>query len=368
MNRVSLYIEPISHHFLDDRLFELSRGSFHSSIARCFMTLREHLTARGVSVHTADRLPAEIGPDPKVYVSFGMLRDYRRVAERGDVTLSAIIITESPINDSAFYRRVGEAQTYFKRIFSCSDDPALERFFGSRLDTQPFRWPTNQHGIHESLWDRADRDFMVMINMNKLPRVDWNELFTERMRAVEYFAQYGEVDLYGVGWDRPSMRVGSTWLPGTVRRVQDQLRVIWDRVQPDPRLVIARKVYKGQLDTKFETLASYNFALCFENTLLKGWVTEKIFECFFFGTIPIYLGATDIEDLVPPECYVDMRRFPSYDELRSYLKSLGEEDIRRYKQNARNFLDSPRFRPFSEDVFVGLFTRIIEEDTGVRIR
>lgn len=365
MNQVSLYIEPMSHHFTNDRLFELSPASSPSSLARCLIHLREHLTARGVSVHTADRLPAEIGPDPKVYVSFGMLRDYRRVAERGDVTLSAIIITETPIADSALYRRVGEARTYFKRIFSCSDDPALERFFGSRLDAQPFRWPTNHQGIHESLWDRADRDFMVMINMNKLPRVYWNELFTERMRAVEYFARHGEVDLYGVGWDGPSFRMGQTLVPASVRKLQRLLTHQWHRLRPDPRLVIARKVYKGQLDTKLKTLASYKYSLCFENTLIKGWLTEKIFDCFHVGTIPIYWGATDIEELIPPECFIDMRRFANYDELRTFLHSRTNEDIEQYRRSARDFLQSPAFRPFSREAFIAFFERILEQDAGL---
>ncbi len=367
MSQVSLYIEPSTHHFLNDRLFEMSPVNSPSSLARCLRHLREHLTARGVSVHTADRLPAEIGPDPKVYVSFGMLRDYRRVAERGDVTLSAIIMKETPVVEPSLFRRVGEARTYFKRIFSVSDDPALDRFVGARLDARPFRWPINHQGIRENLWDRADRDFMVMINMNKLPRVYWNELYTERMRAVEYFARHGEVDLYGIGWDGPSFRMGQTFVPGSVQKLQRLLTHQWHRFRPDPRLVIARKVYKGQLDTKLKTLASYKFSLCFENTLTKGWLTEKIFDCFHVGTIPIYWGATDIEELIPPECFIDMRRFANYDELRTFLRSRTNEDIEQYRRSARDFLQSPAFRPFSREAFIAIFERILEQDAGLAL-
>ncbi len=169
------------------------------------------------------------------------------------------------------------------------------------------------------------------------------------------------------GWDRPSVRLGTTWLPGTVQRVQDQLRVIWDRVQPDPRLVIARKVYKGQLDTKLKTLASYKFSLCFENTLTKGWLTEKIFDCFHVGTIPIYWGATDIEELIPSECFIDMRRFANYDELRTFLHSRTNQDIEQYRRSARDFLQSPAFRPFSSEAFVAIFERILEQDAGLAL-
>ena len=47
-----------------------------------------------------------------------------------------------------------------------------------------------------------------MINMNKLPRLTKYELFTERMRAVEFFSRTNDIDLYGIGWDKASLRMG----------------------------------------------------------------------------------------------------------------------------------------------------------------
>jgi len=35
---------------------------------------------------------------------------------------------------------------------------------------------------------RSERNFLVMINMNKLPRLTQRELFTERMRALQFFS------------------------------------------------------------------------------------------------------------------------------------------------------------------------------------
>src|SRR5207302_9935418 len=109
----------------------------------------------------------------------------------------------------------------------------------------------------------------VMVNMNKLPRLARYELFTERMRAVEFFSRTGEIDLYGVGWDKASMRMGRTWVPWTLRRAHIGWRNWVDRIHPDPLLIAARKVYKGELDTKWETLSRYDFVLCFENTEMK---------------------------------------------------------------------------------------------------
>jgi hypothetical protein len=105
------------------------------------------------------------------------------------------------------------------------------------------------------------------------------------MRAIEYFSRYNEVDLYGKGWDKPSIRVGRTHVPYTLRRLEYYLKRKWDKVSPDPLLVAARKAYRGQAKSKSQTLAHYKFALCFENAKLPGWITEKIFDCFFAGAI-----------------------------------------------------------------------------------
>ncbi len=364
---VALYIDPPSTSLLGNRLFELSTERFHSSLARCCAFLKTHLESLGVPVNTADLLPETPGATRNIYVSIGTLDNYRRIRMRPDTTLSALFITETPVVSLPMYKGLRQAQAAFRRVFSVCDDPEVEQFVGGPFECRTFRWPMDIEKVDESLWDNDDRGFLVMINMNKVPRLYWKELFTERMRAVEFFSRTGEIDLYGIGWDKPSMRVGKTRVPWTVRRFQAWLTERWQRWWPDPLLEAARRAYRGPLETKNETLASYRFTLCFENTVLKGWLTEKIFECFEVGTVPIYWGADDIEQLIPKECFIDMRDFAGYGDLRTYLRSLTTEDVRRYKESARDFLASPRYRPFSRAAFVDLFTDLIEQDSGTRV-
>lgn len=40
-----------------------------------------------------------------------------------------------------------------------------------------------------------------------------------------------------------------------------------------------------------EVVNQYKFAICFENSRNDGYITEKIFNCFFAKTIPIYWGS-----------------------------------------------------------------------------
>jgi len=46
---------------------------------------------------------------------------------------------------------------------------------------------------------------------------------------------------------------------------------------------------------------------------------------------------------------------------------LTEKDIQRYKENARDFLSSEKFKPFSKESFARIFTKAAEEDLGVRL-
>ena len=39
-----------------------------------------------------------------------------------------------------------------------------------------------------------------------------------------------------------------------------------------------------------ENLSRFRFVLCMENTLVRGYVTEKIANAFMAGAVPIYYG------------------------------------------------------------------------------
>jgi hypothetical protein len=365
---IALYIEPPSHHFLEDRLFNVDDGWLNGDrILAPYAYLRDWFASRGIPVRTADYLPPKPGTDKNIYVSMGRLDSYQKLAQRPDVILSAFFAMECPIAEPSLYQALNTVQRYFKRIFSWSDSPSLERFVGQPLRCESFCWPQSFDDVHKPIWSRDNRKFLVMINSNKLPRIYWQELYTERLQAVEFFSRTNDIDLYGVGWNEPSFRVGKTWVPWTLRRFQRMCLQHWQRFFPDPMLTAARRVYRGPAKSKAETLGQYTFGLCFENSILKGWITEKIFDCFFAGTIPIYWGAPDIEAHIPTNCFIDMRNFANYQELYDYLKSLSAEEIRRYKQNAREYLKSPHFSPFSKDAFVELFCRIVQEDMGIQI-
>ena len=100
--------------------------------------------------------------------------------------------------------------------------------------------------------------------------------------------------------------------------------------------------YRGVADDKAETFSRYRYALCFENTYhplwTKGYLTEKILDCMASLTIPIYYGCSNIEELVPADCFVDYRRFSSLEELDAFLQSMTDEEYLGYAERMRDFV------------------------------
>ena len=366
---VTLFIDPFSYHFVRDKLFDRgTTAAIGENLSAPWLYLRDWFATRGVAVHTADYLLQDrYRSTQNVFVSLGMRRRCRAVAQRPDVTLSAFFAFESPAVEPALYRGLGDVQRRFKRVFTFSDADSLRPFLRAPLESQIFRKPSPVDSVRADLWARGDRKFLAMINNNRLAAIDSNELYTERLRAIEYFSRTDEIDLYGKGWDAPAYQMGIGWMPGTLQILMRKAQAAWQQIRPVPALLAARRVYKGMVASKLDALSRYAFSICFENARLNGYLTEKIFDCFAAGNVPVYWGATDIEKLVWPECFIDMRRFAGYAELASFLKSLGPDDVSRYREAGRAFLASDDFKPFTKEVFSERLAQIVEQDTGVRL-
>ena len=152
-DRVALYIDPPSRHFLEDRLFVVDDGRLNGDhILAPYAALREHLTAQGLSVHTADRLPATPTEERNIYVSMGRIPNWKRLEARGDTVLSAFFALECPIVEPKLYRALPRIQKHVKRVFSWSDSRSLERFLGEPVTFTPF---SSRPGRSELVFHRS---------------------------------------------------------------------------------------------------------------------------------------------------------------------------------------------------------------------
>ncbi|KAF8411873.1 hypothetical protein HHK36_004432 [Tetracentron sinense] len=74
-------------------------------------------------------------------------------------------------------------------------------------------------------------------------------------------------------------------------------------------------------------MSHYKFVLAIENTATESYVTEKLFYALDAGAVPIYFGAPNVWDFLPPNSIIDGTKFSSMEELASYVKTLANDPV-----------------------------------------
>ena len=127
--------------------------------------------------------------------------------------------------------------------------------------------------------DRLSR--VVLINADKWSFVAGNHYW---LRAA-IGASASKVDFFGPGWAR------SQWVR-LAHRVYEFLRTLFSGTCPvlkGSHYVLARPMnYLGEVEDKVATMSKYKVALVIENS--SELITEKLFDAWFAGCIPVYVG------------------------------------------------------------------------------
>ena len=110
---------------------------------------------------------------------------------------------------------------------------------------------------------------------------------------------------------------------------------------------------------KLAVLARYKFCICYENGILNGWLSEKIFDCFFAGCVPIYLGAPNVGDYIPAGTFIDRRDFADYDQLYDLISTMDQACYEEYQHNIAAFLKSEDYRKFTRRSFACNMVQVI---------
>lgn len=178
-----------------------------------------------------------------------------------------------------------------------------------------------------------------------------DELYTKRVEFIRWFEKHylNEFDLYGTGWDQ--YRFGHS----LVGRVLNKFKFL--------RKKDLFPSYQGMVDSKFETMKNYKFSICYENIKeQKGYITEKIFDSFFAGCVPIYWGAKNVTEHIPKECFIDKREFDSFEEIYQFLKNMDEKTYMSYLEAIEEFLNSSKADPFRAETFADTIVGEIMKD------
>ena len=226
---------------------------------------------------------------------------------------------------------------HFKKIFTWHDNLIdNKKYFKFNF---PNEIKTTKPGIRTKL--------ITLISGNKTNSHPL-ELYSKRLQIIKWLElnHPDDFDYYGVGWD---YKIPLRW-----QRLFHRLKL--GNFIPKNN----SRSYRGKVQEKFKTLRDYTFAICYENAKdIDGYITEKIFDCLFAGTIPIYWGPGNISKYIPEDCFINRVQFSTDEELYLYLKNMPTNEVIQYQNNILTYLTSERVKPFSNEFFAQNILKVI---------
>lgn len=307
-------------------IFDVKRkADIEAPIYRCFGRLKYIAEQRNIYINTYD-VKTKYPPVRYVHLevphplpsNFHIWKSI--IANR---MKNILLIIEPPIVNPFNHMRI--VHKFFKKVYTCRDELVDNKKYFK------FRFPKSSVGIKTQIKNFKEKKFLILINSNKLPFYPFKlmstfgkELYSERIKAIEFFEQNipSKFFLYGKGWNNP-------------KKYNLKERILGYRKY---------QTYKGRVDNKLKLLSNFKFCICFENmTDIKGYISEKIFDCFKAKCVPIYWGAADIEEYIPKDCFIDFRDFDSFKELLIFLESIDENRYNCYIKNIEKLLADKKF-------------------------
>ena len=109
------------------------------------------------------------------------------------------------------------------------------------------------------------------------------------------------------------------------------------------------KNIKGDVWNKHVGLDEYKFSVCCENSIQKNYISEKFWDAILTDTIPIYLGSSNISDLLTEGSYIllnDMNMEEMINKVNMIIDNgseLYEQYINNVKKLKQDFFINPNY-------------------------
>jgi len=246
---------------------------------------------------------------------------------------SYLIMNESPLVRPDNFDKT--KHKYFNKIFTWSDD---------LVDNKKYFKFNYAFQIPSAIPKKFQNKKLCCLIVGNKYSDNPNELYSERRKLIRWFEKNypNDFDLFGTGWNEYHFK---------------GMKLI----RAFNRIAIVKKImfryfgdfypsYQGRVESKFEIMQNYKFAICYENIKnVSGYITEKILDAMFAGCIPIYLGADNILDHIPQNTFIDKRDFESYEKLYVFICNMNEEEYFQYLDNIETFLTSSMGYKFSAE-------------------
>ena len=94
----------------------------------------------------------------------------------------------------------------------------------------------------------------------------------------------------------------------------------------------------------------------------SSFITEKIFNAIYAGCVPIYFGAINVIQDIPPECFINLREFDNWSQLCIFLINFSVDDYEKFLISRDKFLKSNKYKSFTSKSFSRILTSTISKE------
>jgi hypothetical protein len=302
-----------------------------------FWLLREKIREYGIDLNTPD-----INGCNKI--AFEIHIDYQPVNLNNSIPIFLFLWETSQVYAPNAYHNAFQK---FHRVFSWDDN--LVKIYNYCKFNLPIHFEPNEIVLG---WNERDKLCCAISGNKNIRKNDNRELYSKRVETYRWFELNApsDFDLFGTGWDGPMA------IPGLIGKIiTSPLQHIYKALG-----IVSFPSYRGVVETKRTILTKYRFSICYENISdLPGYITEKIFDSFFSGCVPVYWGASNVTEYIPKECFIDRRNFTTNENLYEYISSITETEYSSYQNSIKEFLTTESAKAFSAEIFVSKVIKTI---------
>lgn len=300
---------PFYNYQLNNYLFD-EKLNLRDGILEPFITLKSYLKNQDIEINTVDITSIK---EADFIIFFDLNLKYIFQVYLANKLYKSIYIPFEPpvVRELHKPENLRWVAKLFGTVLTWQDDLVDNQKF------LKFYFPMPSQSIEHEKINFHDKKYITTIVGYKKSK-NKNELYSKRIEAIQYFEnKYDDFEFFGAEWDKNEF-----------------------------------KSYGGKIDCKYNVLKNYKFTLCYENESdIAGLISEKIFDCFYARTIPIFWGASNPQDYFLKDTYIDKRDFKTYEELDTYLSNMSENEYNQRIEAIEKYLVSEKFKNFSSGSF-----------------
>ena len=325
--------------FTDNPLYGMKSDNYP------FRALKQELGKRGIEFNTHDITP----PDKAdLVICLDEAATFKKLNVKN--RLSYLIISEPPVYAPQNWDPANHS--YFEKVFTYDKDLVSSPKYVHYVFAIDFESHRSFPPVSEELYGQRRLCCLIAGAMQvTAPEKGSRSLLYERYTTARYFARHhaAEFDIYGRNLINEKFEYFKG--AGILKKL---------KLTPLVKLVAAQKAkdiknaFKGSVPPleKLDYHHRYNFSICYDNSAIRGCISERIFDCFISKSVPIYCGAPDIGDYIPKQCFINRHDFNSYSDLYKFIKSMPYSTYLNYLNAIELFLKSPQIQQFTVQHYV----------------